>query len=133
MTRMLFALFVLASAPIASAQTVSMIIDRFAYPELELAENPPIPYDLDGNPLTREWVQSRYNKLGRYELRGLALRSSGVCAGTWFQPFAAAEAQALPLDMIWVGFIAGPTGEGKHRFVAFGIRGQYEITISYGC
>ncbi|MGE0363056.1 MAG: hypothetical protein AB7R67_20250 [Vicinamibacterales bacterium] len=115
------------TAGAAGAQTLDLVADRAA-----LGVDAPMPANLDGQATTREWVQSRYSPTdGQYEVRGLALRASGLCVGTWFRPFDVAAAQLLPGDMLLVGVLA-ESGD-RHRFIAYGVIGYYEVSIGYGC
>ncbi len=117
-------------ASTASAQTLSFVIDRTLYPQL--GSETPIPADLDGNATTREWVQTHYNdEEGAFEVRGVAARGAMLCTGTWFRPFEIAAAHSVPWDMLVFGAIS-PAGS-RYRYIVIGLRGYYEIDISYGC
>lgn len=117
----------------AAAQSVDVAFDRAGVPEVEFGTAVPMPSDLDGNPLTREWYQITTDEVGRTLLRGLAVRASGLCVGEYFEPFARVADQMVPGDILIFGFVFGPTAGGQWRFIVVGTRGYYEVGIGYGC
>jgi len=127
-TAILLAVLLLAgTAGTTGAQTLDLSADRAA-----LGIDAPVPANLDGDRSTREWVQSRYNPSdGQYEIRGLALRAVGLCIAPWFKPFDVAAAQLIAGDVLIVGMVA-ESGD-RHRFLAYGTIGYYEVSIGYGC
>lgn len=126
----LIAVLLLLAAP-AAAQTPSLVVDRAALPDLG-AVNVPIPANLDGDGLTREWVQSQYAPDGQFEIRGIALRNGVLTYGAWIRPFAVAAAHLVPGDLLLVGMVFGPLDGNRDGFVVIGVRGYYEIPIPFG-
>lgn len=135
-------LLVLLLVPVSSAaqvppvppvvQVPSLVVDRAALPDLGTV-NVPLPANLDGDAVTREWVQSQYAQDGHFEIRGIALRAGALCTGGWVRPFQVALAHLVPGDMLLVGMVLGPLDAGRDGYVVVGVRGYYEIPIPYGC
>lgn len=122
--------FVLCASSV-SAQTIALAFDRASVPALNNAYGP-LPLELDGNPATREWVQHRTDpKSQQFEIRGLQARST-LCVGEWVRPYEVVAANLIQGDVMLFGLIAGPI-HGTWRYVVYGIRGYYEVTIPYGC
>lgn len=76
--------FVLALAVPAAAQTMGASIDlaSFGWGNLDT----PVGIETDGNPYTVEWLIRSLDNPG--QVRVVAVRGSGICAGPWFNPTA---------------------------------------------
>lgn len=132
-TPAVLALLLTALAATASAQTVSGVLDAWSFPTL--GTEVLIGTELDGNPATREFTQTRNNvATGFFEIRGVAQRGAAFCIGSYFSPFASAAVAALPGEMLLFGFLPNTPGADRiQRYLVRGVRGYYEVSIGYGC
>jgi hypothetical protein len=79
------------------AQTRTQSIDKAA--ELQMYDQYPWPYELDGNPDTREWLNMRSDAQDNVEYQVVVLRGT-ICRGAWFNPWDSVEVKEFMLGGI---------------------------------
>lgn len=78
------------------------------------------PYELDGNPNTREWLGMRYALSGRTEYRVMVPCASGLVQTEWFDPWSEIPVtEFMTWDLRQVGHVT--------LFVAQGMSTYHEV------
>ena len=110
-------------AGIAGAQTVTLDIDKSTIPGLGI--DLVVPYELDGNPATREFMQWRTDPMtGQTLIRPIAT-APRICLSPWFNPFDYVTLR--PSDF----FIAGQVMRAgdRDKFIYSGLQSYGELDL----
>lgn len=107
----------------AGAQTLSLDVEKGTIPGL--GTEAVLPYELDGDPATREFVQWKVDVWTNRILIRSITTASGICKSEWFSPFDYANLR--PLDFFASGAIM--RAGDRDKFIYTGLQSYGEVDL----